>query len=207
MSSEVIIGSRVPRRGNAFTRWLGRYLLRKMGWSVHGQLPDEPKVMVVCAPHTSNMDGLLVAAVVMALQVRIKVMAKDSLFRPPLSGFMKWVGGLPIDRNAAGGIVQASIDKFAEYDQLWVGVAPEGTRHASEQWKTGFYRIAAGAGVPVTMAVMDYAKKEIRFPLTLWPGNDPATDNARILECYRGAQGRHPERMSRPLRRMLDEDQ
>ena len=206
MSNEVVVGSRVPRRGNNLTRWLGRSLLQRWGWTLHGELPDEPKVMVVCAPHTSNLDGVMVAAVVMALQIRIKVMAKDSLFRPPLAGFMKWIGGLPIDRNAAGGIVQASIDKFAEYDQLWVGVAPEGTRHASEQWKTGFYRIAAAAGIPMTMAVMDYGKKEIRFPMTLRAGDDPERDMATILNCFRGARGRHPERMSRPLRDMLDED-
>lgn len=197
----------MPRRGNALTRWIGRFILRRWGWTLHGELPDEPRVMVVCAPHTSNVDGVMVAVVVMALQLRIKVMAKDSLFRAPFAGFMKWIGGLPVDRDAAGGMVQASIDKFKEYEQLWVGVAPEGTRHGTDSWKTGFYRIAKGAGIPMTMAVLDYQRREIRFPMTLWPSGDQAADMEKIVACYRGAVGRHRERMSAPLKAMLEEDQ
>ena len=73
MSHFPVPGPNVPRRGNALTRWLGRFLLRLWGWRVVDELPDVPKAVVVCAPHTSNVDGLVVAGVVMALQVRTKL--------------------------------------------------------------------------------------------------------------------------------------
>jgi len=204
MSDFPVVGSHVPRRGNALTRWLGRWLLRLWGWRVVDDLPDVPKAVVVCAPHTSNVDGLVVAGVVMALQVRIKVMAKHSLFRAPFGGFFRWIGGLPIDRDKAGGIVGQSAQKFSEYEQLWVGVAPEGTRKGADSWKTGFYRIAQKAGVPITLAVMDYGTRTIRFPLTFMPSGDVDADLARMMACYQGVIPHRPERLSRPLRELAD---
>ena len=193
-------GPAVPRRGNALTRWLGRRLLKLWGWRIVDPLPDVPRAVVVCAPHTSNVDGLVVAAVVMALQVRIKVMAKHSLFRMPFGPFFRWIGGLPIDRGKAGGIVGQSAQKFAEYPQLWVGVAPEGTRKGADSWKTGFYRIAMEAQVPIMLAVMDYGTRTIRFPLTFLPSGDQIGDMQRILACFRGVVPHRPERLSRPLK-------
>ena len=194
------VGPDVPRRGNWFTLMLGRLALRLWGWKIRGELPNVPKVVFVCAPHTSNVDGLVAAAVAMALKVRIKLMAKHTLFKPPFGGFMRWLGGLPIDRGAAGSVVDASVAKFAEYDQLWVGVAPEGTRHGTDQWKTGFYRIAEKAGIPITLAVMDYGRREVRFPLTLMPTGDLAADMAKIMACFKGVVGHRPDRMSAPLK-------
>ena len=42
-----------PRvRRNAFTRWLGRTILRLGGWRMAGAFPDIPKLVLIAAPHS-----------------------------------------------------------------------------------------------------------------------------------------------------------
>lgn len=199
------MGGAVPRRGNAFSRWLGRLLLRLMGWRITGHFPDVPKAVVIGAPHSSNWDGLVAAGVVLALQVRIGLMAKDALFRWPFAGLLRWLGGIPIDRHSARGVVDQSVDRFREREKLFLGIAPEGTRTAAEQWRTGFYLIASRARVPVIVAVIDYGRRELRFADVLYPGEhyseaEMGADMQRILSHYRGVVPRRPERLSLPLR-------
>ncbi|MBZ2187694.1 lysophospholipid acyltransferase family protein [Alcanivorax sp. JB21] len=203
--SDVVIGKAVPRRGNAFSRLLGRIILRLIGWRITGHFPDVPKAVVIGAPHSSNWDGLVAAGVVLALQVRIGLMAKETLFRWPFARVLRWLGGIPIHRDSARGVVDQSVDRFREREKLFLGIAPEGTRTAAEQWRTGFYMIASRARVPVIVAVLDYGRRELRFADVLYPGEDYSAaemgaDMQRILGHYRGVVPRRPERLSLPLR-------
>lgn len=204
---QVTVGDNVPRRGNTFSAWLGRMLLRIIGWRLTGVFPDVPKAVVIGAPHSSNWDGLVAAGTVLSLRVRIGLMAKDSLFRWPLGTVMRWLGGIPIDRRSSRGVVEQSVARFASSDQLFLGVAPEGTRTSAEQWKTGFHQIARRAGVPVLVVVLDYGRRELRFADILYPGDDMAADMARILAHYRGVSGRRPDRMSLPLKALSEAPQ
>lgn len=194
------VGERLPRRGNSLTRWFGKQLLWLLGWRITGSLPNVAKAVVVGAPHTSNRDGLVGAAAILALGLRVYVMAKASLFRWPLGGLLRFLGGLPVNRQTATGLVEASIQQFNDHEALLLGMAPEGTRHRATQWRSGFYHIAYRAGVPVIVVVLDYAKKEVRLPLVLWPSGDLEADMVRIMGCYRGVQPAHPERLSESLR-------
>jgi 1-acyl-sn-glycerol-3-phosphate acyltransferase len=200
MQRIIEVGDQVPRRGNAFSAWVGRVLLWLLGWRIIGSLPDASKAVVIGAPHTSNRDGLVAAGVILALRLRITIMAKDKLFRGPFGFFFRFLGGIPVDRNHPHGLVGASVEKFQEKDKLFLGMAPEGTRKGAEKWKTGFYQIALAARVPVVVAVLDFGKKELRLPLTLTPSGDLDADMQKILDCYRGVVPARPERLSVPLR-------
>lgn len=197
-------GAAVPRRGNRFFQWLGTAVLHAMGWRITGTFPDVPKAVVIGAPHTSNQDGVIAVAAVLALRLRIVLMGKHSLFRGPFGPVLRWFGLIPVDRTSAAGVVEQSVARFREREQLFLGMAPEGTRHGAEEWKTGFYRIAVNAGVPIMVAVLDYGKREVRLPLTFMPCGDVDADMQRILECYRGVMPKRPERLSRPLRTLDD---
>lgn len=202
MQRTIDIGEKVPKRGNAFSAWLGRFLLWLLGWRVTGAIPNTPKVMVIGAPHTSNMDGVVGGAAILALGLRISIMVKDSLFRWPLGGFWKYLGLIPVDRSHSNGVVGASAQAFAERDALFLGMAPEGTRHNADTWRTGFYHIAVQAQVPIVVCVLDYGKKELRIDLTLTPSGDQEADMKTILACYKGVTPARPERLSRPLREL-----
>jgi len=194
------LGPNVPRRGNAFSRWLGRTVLRAMGWRLEGQFPDLPKLVLIGAPHTSNMDGVLAFVTLFALGLRAGTMIKDSAFKGPFGWLLRWLGALPIDRASPKGVVEQTVDAFARQPQFALLLAPEGTRAAAPEWKRGFWHVARGAGVPVLPAAIDYAGKRIRFGEPLWTGEDYAADFGRLLAFYAAySSPRHAERLSRPL--------
>jgi 1-acyl-sn-glycerol-3-phosphate acyltransferase len=183
-----------PRRGNAFTRALGRLALRVTGWRVTGNFPDRAKLVVVVAPHTSNWDTFLGIVLAFALGFDAHWLAKHTLFSGPLGPLMRWVGGIPVDRSRPTDRVDQITAEFVRRDQLLLAIAPEGTRGKVERWKSGFWRIARAAAVPMVPAWFDYARREIGIGPALEATDDYPADLARIMEFYRGVTPRHPER-------------
>lgn len=155
------LGPRVPRRRNPFTRWLGRTVFALLGWRLDGEWPDAPKLIVAVAPHSSNMDFVLAVAVFWGLGLKTSYLAKRSLFQFPLGILMRGLGGIPVDRSSPQGVVDALTAQFRSSAELVVGITPEGTRSGVRQWKSGFARIAQGAGVPVLPAVVNYAERVV----------------------------------------------
>lgn len=177
-----------PRvKPNAFTRWLGRTVLRLGGWRMEGEFPDIPKLVLIGAPHSSNWDGIWGLAAKIALGLDIKILGKDSLFKVPLMGvLLRRLGVIPVDRSAAHGVVEQSAMMIRRADRFWYGLAPEGTRKPVERWKTGFWKIARAADVPVLPAYFHYGRKVIGIGPPFALGEDMAADLARIREWYRG---------------------
>lgn len=157
------LGPRVPRRHNPLTRWLGRTGMRLLGWRMQGSWPDEPKLIVALAPHSSNMDFILSVAVFWGLDLKTSYLAKKSLFWFPLGTIMRSLGGIPIDRSSPKGMVEVLSTEFRTRDQLVVGITPEGTRGDVRTWKSGFARIAAEAQVPVLPAIVNYRERIVYF--------------------------------------------
>jgi 1-acyl-sn-glycerol-3-phosphate acyltransferase len=168
-------------------------MLAAGGWKIAGDWPADAKAVVTAGPHTSNWDGIWMLAAAGAWRVRLRYMGKKSLTEGPLGWLVKWTGCIPIDRTQRNDVVGAMKVKFAEADDLILVIPPEGTRNAVGTWKSGFYYVALEAGVPITVAVMDYATKTVTIPITLWPSGDYAHDLPIIQGCYAGATAKHPE--------------
>lgn len=194
------IGDQLPRRRQGLISMLARYLLKLLGWQILGKLPNVPQAVLVGAPHTSNYDGLPAILMVLATGLDIKVLGKKQLFAVPvLASFLRWAGVVAIDRDKKGSVLQANIDRFASGQPLLLGLAPEGTRGYTDTWHTGFYYLALKAGVPIVPVALDYKTKQIRFMPEFYPGGDYESDLPKILQVYRGAVGRHPQKMSKIL--------
>ncbi|UOO85847.1 1-acyl-sn-glycerol-3-phosphate acyltransferase [Neisseria arctica] len=195
-----LVGKSVPRRNNPVTAFLGGLFLKVLGWKICGSLPDLPKAVVVAAPHTSNFDGVVALPALLALDLKGNLMAKASLFQPPFGKLMRWFGLIPVTRNAAGGLVVSAVNAFNNNSQLWLGIAPEGTRHNAEQWKTGFHRIALAAQVPIVPVAWNYADKTIVLGDPFMPGEDLQADLNRLYAFYQDKQPKHLQRLSQPLK-------
>ena len=177
----LVVGARAPRRGNALSRWLGRATLRLIGWRLEGAIPDAPKMVMIGAPHTTNFDGVIAFATVIALGLDARIMIKASAF-PGLAGrLLDWAGAIPIERGSPQGFIEQTIGTFARRERMLLVLAPEGTRAAAPEWKRGFHLIALGAGVPIVPAACNYRTKVITFGPAVMPGGDYAADLARIL--------------------------
>ena len=176
-----------------------RFLLWLTGWTPVGGVPDEPRAVIIAAPHTSNWDGFVGLTYKVAIGLDLRFFAKHSVFWFPLGALLRWLGGIPLNRSRAGSAVRQAISMFKTEDNFYFALAPEGTRALKDAWKTGFYRIAMGAGVPVFLGALDYGNKRIGIMGRIDLTGDVDTDLAKIAEFYAGIKGRRPE-MTTPVR-------
>lgn len=181
----------IPRRGNASWRWIGRTLLRLAGWKLEGAFPDVSKCVVAVAPHTSNWDFPVGAAAMFALDLKLKYIGKHTLFVGPFGAFLRWMGGIPVDRSAAHGVVGEAVDAFRAAPQFMLVIAPEGTRKKVERFKTGFLHIARGAGVPVVLVTLDWGTRTIRIGPVIEVGDDIEAERVRIEAHFARFRGRN----------------
>lgn len=193
---QVEIGDRVPRTHFRFARWLALKLLHGFGWHLQMRFPDEPKMIVLAAPHTSNWDGFFAIIALIAMNLKLGLFVKHSMFRWPFSGLLNTFGAIPINRTAAGGLVGQTVQAFREQPQLLIGLAPEGTRGHAAKWKRGFYLIALEARVPIVCAYLDYQRKVAGTGLTLMPTGNYASDLEKIQAFYRTVTPKRPENFS-----------
>lgn len=167
--------------------------MRLSGWDVAGEIPPGSKFVLVGAPHTSNWDFLFTMAAVRVLRLKISWMGKHTLFKGPLGVIMRWLGGIPINRTSAHGVVEQMVERFAKAEKLVVAVAPCGTRKRGEYWKSGFYWIALNAQIPILCGYLDYGRKQAGVGLSFVPSGDMEGDMDRIRAFYEGVQGKKPE--------------
>ncbi|MEO0501297.1 MAG: lysophospholipid acyltransferase family protein [Pseudomonadota bacterium] len=170
-----------------------RYHWRRGGWTVTQDAPLPPRCVLIAVPHTSNWDFPNVMALTDQLGVRIHFMAKVSLFRPPFGRFMRQMGGVPVDRAAAGDMVNQMTDEFARRDEFVLTIAAEGTRRAVDRWRSGFYRIAMAAEVPIVCGYMDYGRRRAGLGPVIHPTGDYDADMTVAHRFYQDMKGRHPD--------------
>jgi 1-acyl-sn-glycerol-3-phosphate acyltransferase len=147
---------------------------------------------VIAAPHTSNWDFVLGLAAAKAIDLQPNWIGKHTLFRRPFAWLFRAMGGIPVRRGEGHNYIEQLAKMFAQSDRLVLGMAPEGTRSKTDHWKTGFYYIAHGAGVPVLMAYFDYPRKRVGITGKLDPSDDIDADFALIREFYADRRGKNP---------------
>ena len=183
-----------------FLPWLGGTLLRIAGWKVVLAQPVPWRCVAIFYPHTSNWDTVIGLCAKSMFGIRFRYVGKDTLFRIPLIGplLAHW-GGIPVNRREPAGFIRQMHTEFARHEEFRLAIAPEGTRSLTPHWKSGFYRLALAAGVPLALAYIDYPGREIGVGGFLDVTGDVAADMARIRVFYANVRGRHPERQG-PIR-------
>lgn len=178
---------------NVLLRRLALFLMWLFGWRTEGELPDIPKFVLIAAPHTSNWDLPVMLCLGFAFRTRLFWMGKDSLFGRPFGAVMRWLGGIPIDRSKAHKVVEQSAEHFRKADSLVMVVPPEGTRQKVRYWKTGFYRIAESANVPIVLGFLDYRRKVGGIGPVVVPTGDIEADMEKIRAFYAKIIGKYSD--------------
>ena len=171
-------------------------LLRLGGWTVVGEHPRVDQALVIAAPHTSNWDGFWALVYKVAVRLDIRFFAKHTLFWFPLGSILRALGGIPLDRTQAASAVDLAVAMYRDEPRFYFGLAPEGTRKRMPGWKSGFYRIALAADVPVIPGFLDFGSRRIGIGEPFRLSGDYATDRALIASKYTDVVGRWPEKMS-----------
>ncbi len=174
-------------------RLLSILILKLMGWKAVGCPIENARFVLIGAPHTSNWDFPLMIMVVLKLRLKVFWMGKNTLFPFPVGWFMKWLGGIPVDRSRAHNLVDQTVAQYKSEPEMIVLVPPEGTRSKVKEWKTGFYRIAVAAEVPVLMGYVDASKKEAGLADFYYPTGELEVDMPAIRAFYATKVGINPE--------------
>jgi 1-acyl-sn-glycerol-3-phosphate acyltransferase len=169
------------------------------------ELPIPAKCVVIAYPHTTNWDFPAALHVGTQSGVDIKWLGKRQLFRGPMGPIMRRLGGVSVERSANQGLVASLAAEFARVDSLALVVPAEGTRSKVEYWKSGFYRIAQAAGVPIVCAFVDGSTNSGGFGLVLTPTGDVKSDMDKIRAFYAGRTGLKPGNTTIPRLREEDE--
>lgn len=171
-------------------------LLKLIGWKVDFQgLPGLQGIAIVY-PHTSNWDFLTAMLCKWTMGLPLHFWCKDSLVKVPLFGrWLKWIGGVPIDRSSPRGVVGAMTEVFAEHQRagtfLWLGLSPEGTRKRTDGWRSGFYQLAMATQLPLAIVRFDYGQKVLKFECFVKLTGNVDVDYAYLQKMYEGVEGFH----------------
>lgn len=187
------IGPNISRRGNAITAAIARLAMRLSGWRFEGEFPDLRKFVLIVAPHTSNWDFPIGVMAMFAIGLRVTFLGKDTLFRPPFGFLFRWLGGVPVDRASPHNVVDQTIAYFRARDQMILALSPEGTRKRIERWRTGFYWVAVGAGVPIVPVAFDFPRKRFILHPPQPTTGDVARDIEHLRTFFRADQAYRPD--------------
>lgn len=169
-------------------------IFRQKGWKIEGGLPEGlKKCVLLAAPHTSNWDFIYGLGALQEFKLDVKYLAKKELFRFPFKGMFESLGGLPVDRSKSNSMVDAMIELINNTDEIIVLIPPEGTRSRVEKWKSGFYHVAMGAGVPIVLGYIDYKRKVAGIGPAITPTGNKEKDCKAISDFYKNITAKYPE--------------
>lgn len=188
---------------NTFGQRVSQMIFNAIGWKFIADVPPTPKYLLIGAPHTSNWDFPLAVLIMARLGERLRWIGKDSLFHGIPGIAMKWMGGIPVERGARKNFVGQIVEIYNQSKQMVIAIAPEGTRTATDHWKTGFYHIARGANVPIAMGFADYAKKMCGVGGWFTPSENISADFDILRKFYSNVTGKYPHKQSQV--RLLEE--
>jgi len=179
-------------------QWLARGLLRAFRWKVEGLIPPvqgNENLIVIAGPHTSNWDGVFAFAAIIGIDAKISFFGKYTLFTTPILGrFLKYMGGIPVDRSKPGlGLTEIAIKNMSKLNGSLIAMSPEGTRAKTEKFKTGFLRIAEAVEGKIFLASFDFGNKRILLDKFFNPSGDSDLDLAFAKEYFTQFQAKRPE--------------
>lgn len=178
---------------------IAAWILKKMGWKTIS-IPDAPDKSVICvAPHTSNWDFILGKLYYKSIRRQSGFLMKKDWFFFPLGTLLRRMGGVAIDRSRKIDTVEQIVSEFARRKRFSIAITPEGTRKARNRWKTGFYRISVGAGVPIQLAKIDYKRKVIGVFELFYPTSNIEQDLRYIQSKYHAHEAKYPHLYANPL--------
>ena len=199
MSKKVIriSESQIPKRlrgsRSIFLRKIARFGINISGWTIKGEVPDEERIVIIAAPHTSNWDFFLFIFAVSVLGLKPSVLIKDTIFIGPLGWFLRYCGAIPVNRRQANSLVTDVASIFNNSDQFVLIITPEGTRSPNPNWKRGFHHIARAAKVPVLVVYVDSSVKTIGIEGFIYPSDDAEKDILEIKTFFDTKKGLKPQ--------------
>jgi len=191
---EFIVPNIYQAKRSAILHLIAKTFVYLTGWKIVGKLPNEKRIVVVCAPHTSNWDFIFGMILVLAIDIKVKFLAKKSIFVPIFKILLNKLGGIPVDRDNPELLVQKIADYSKNNEGVLIAVTPEGTRKKVTKWKTGFLRIAKISDSIILPLGIDYPSKTFTLEKVFNPTGENEKDIIALKFILKNYIGRHPSR-------------
>lgn len=175
-----------------------KLIFKLFGWKAIVTIPEPHKSVICVAPHTSNWDFIIGKLYYWSMGRDSHFLMKKSWFFFPMGNLLRATGGIAIDRSKSSSVTLQMAREFDDREHFHLAITPEGTRSLNKKWKMGFYHIAVKAFVPIQLAYIDYAKKEMGITRIIYPTGDEKADMEKIHEYYKDVTARHPEKFYKP---------
>jgi len=192
--SESQIPERLRGNRSQILRKIGRFGINISGWTVKGQVPDEERIVIIAAPHTSNWDFILAMLAIFGLNIKLRWLGKHSIFKPGFKNFFKWLGGIPVYRDNPSTLIENVVDIVKKEKSIVIAMTPEGTRKKVKRWKTGFLRIAKQTQSKILLISIDAPTKSIEIGKIFNPTGDSEEDLEFIQKYYSSFRGINPQK-------------
>ena len=191
---EFIVPNIYQAKRSVVLHLIAKTVLNFTGWKITGKLPNDKRIVVVCAPHTSNWDFIFGMILVLAIDIKVKFLAKKSIFVPIFKILLNKLGGIPVDRDNPELLVQKIADYSKNNEGVLIAVTPEGTRKKVTKWKTGFLRIAKMSDSIILPLGIDYPSKTFTLEKVFNPTGENEKDIIALKFILKNYIGRHPSR-------------
>ena len=187
--SESQIPERLRGKRSILLRKIARFGINISGWTIKGMVPDEERIVIIAAPHTSNWDFVLAMLAIFGLNIKLRWLGKHSIFKPGFKNFFKWLGGIPVYRDNPSNLIDNVVKIVKKEKSIVIAMTPEGTRKRVKRWKTGFLRIAKQTHSKILLISIDAPTKSIEIGKIFNPTGNSEDDLAFIQKYYSSFRG------------------
>ena len=187
--SESQIPERLRGKRSLLLRKIARFGINISGWTIKGRVPDEERIVIIAAPHTSNWDFVLAMLAIFGLNIKLRWLGKHSIFKPGFKIFFKWLGGIPVYRDNPSNLIENVVKIVKKEKSIIIALTPEGTRKRVKRWKTGFLRIAKQTHSKILLISIDAPTKSIEIGKIFNPTGNSEDDLAFIQKYYSSFRG------------------
>ena len=192
--SESQIPERLRGSRSKILRKIARFGINISGWTIRGNVPDEERIVIIAAPHTSNWDFILAMLAIFGLNIKVRWLGKHSIFKPGFKKFFEWLGGIPVYRDNPTSLIENVVNIVKKERSIVIAMTPEGTRKKVKRWKTGFLRIAKQTHSKILLISIDAPTKSIEIGNIFNPTGNSEEDLAYIQKYYSTFRGINPQK-------------
>ena len=192
--SESQVPERLRGRRSKILRKIARFGINISGWTIRGKVPDEERIVIIAAPHTSNWDFILAMLAIFGLNIKVRWLGKHSIFKPGFKKFFEWLGGIPVYRDNPSSLIENVVNIVKKERSIVIAMTPEGTRKKVKRWKTGFLRIAKQTHSKILLISIDAPTKSIEIGNIFNPTGNSEEDLAYIQKYYSTFRGINPQK-------------
>ena len=210
---DIIITQNHPIKKRKTLGPIGRFLLKIVNCDIVGNLPNQKKIIIASAPHSSTFDAIYAYLVCLATDLKFYFLGSVSMFtriviplpfkkNPDKLGIphpfgkiqnraLLEFGGIPVWRTKSTGVTQQVIEQLKTKDKFILYLTVEGEMKTNQTIKSGFHYIGKALDATVVPTKIDYKNRRFELMEVLELTDSVVADKEALMDRYHLVQGKN----------------